>query len=384
MALDERKKTGLALIGGAAVCVAVLALVLAGGWLFLRDGGEPGSVKGVEVELSARDSENAEGVLTPPNSSSPATLHAPGGHDVARTAPRVSNGPDGVVVPSVTAAAFSRTPLAAEDATPINAADPALLEHKGDLALPQIAEDGRMAWRVYARPFTSRDDRPRVAIIVAGLGFSPVATEAAIRRLPAAVTLAFHPDAVDLGKWAEMARRAGHEVLLSLPMEPAEFPFDDPGPNALLTTVDTRENLGRLERTLGRLTGFAGVISVMGSKFSQHEDSLRPVLEALKARGVMYVEGVDAARSLAPRIATEIGLPRVIVDIVLDDEPSEAAIEKQLARLEAMARERSVAVGLARPYPVVVGILSKWTATLTETNLVLAPASAVADRQFLP
>lgn len=384
MALDEQKKSGVALIGGATACVLVLALVLAGSWLFLRDGGEPGSAKGVEVELSPRNSESPEGVLTPPNSSSPTTPHDPGGHDRVGTVPRVMNGPDGVVVPSVTAAAFSRAPLAVQDATPINAADPALLEHKGDLALPKIAEDGRMAWRVYARPFTSRDDRPRVAIIVAGLGLSPVATEAAIRRLPAAVTLAFHPDSVDLGKWAEMARRAGHEVLLSLPMEPADFPFDDPGPSALLTSVDIRETLDRLEHTLGRLTGFVGVISVMGSKFSQHEDSLRPVLEALNGRGVMYVEGADAARSLAPRIATEIGLPRVIVDIVLDDEPSQAAIEKQLAQLEATARERAVAVGLARPYPIVVDILSKWAATLKEKNLVLAPASAVADLQFLP
>jgi polysaccharide deacetylase 2 family uncharacterized protein YibQ len=127
-----------------------------------------------------------------------------------------------------------------------------------------------------------------------------------------------------------------------------------------------------------------GVISVMGSKFTQHEDSLRPVQEALTGRGVMYVEGADAARSLAPPIATEIGLPRVIVDVVLDDEPSQAAIEQHLARLEAMARERAVAVGLARPYPVVVGILSEWAVKLKEKNLVLSPASAVADRQFLP
>lgn len=384
MALDERKKYSLALVGGAMACVIVLAGVLAGGWLLLRDDGGPTSATGVEVELSPRDTGAGEGVLTPPGVTSPAAPHSSDGDGIAGNGPRAAIGPDGVVMPSVTASAFSRAPLAARDETPINAADPALLEHKGDLALPRIAEDGRMAWRVYSRPFVSRDDRPRLAIVVTGLGLSPVATEAAIRRLPAEVTLAFHPGAVDLAQWAEMARRAGHEVLLSIPMESADFPFDDPGPYALLTSLDTQENLGRLERIIGRLTGFVGVIGIMGSKFSQDEDSLRPVLKSLHERGVMYVEGANAAESLAPGIATEIGLPRVLVDVVLDDEPSRAAIERQLAQLETAARDHAVAVGIARPYPVVIASISKWAATLKEKNLVLAPASAVVDRQFLP
>lgn len=74
----------------------------------------------------------------------------------------------------------------------------------------------------------------------------------------------------------------------------------------------------------------------------------------------------------------------MIVDVVLDDDPSQAAIERQLVRLDAAAREHAVAVGLARPYPVVVGALSKWAASLKQRNIVLAPASALADRQSPP
>ncbi len=108
------------------------------------------------------------------------------------------------------------------------------------------------------------------------------------------------------------------------------------------------------------------------------------MLETLNGRGVMYVEAAGAEQSLAPRIATDIGLPRVIVDVDLDAQPSESAIVEQLARLEGIARQRSVAVGLARPYPVAIASLSEWVATLKDKNLVLAPASAVVDRQFLP
>jgi len=383
MALHEQNRYSLALIGGAMACVFALVGMLTASWLYLGDGVGPGPANTVEVVLAARDNVKGEGVLTPPDSSSPATSRGSSSGEVAATGPGSKIEPDGLVMPSVAAAAFSSVPLAVKNETPLSAVDPALLEHKGNLALPRIAVDGRMAWKVYSRPFVSRDDRPRLAIIVVGLGLSPVATEAAIRRLPAAVTLAFHPDAEDVDKWAEMARRAGHEVLLSLPMEPADFPFDDPGPNALLTDLDTQENIGRLETILGRLSGFAGVISVMGSKFSQTEESLRPVLETLKGRGVMYVEGAAVEKSLAPQIAADIGLPRVIVNIVLDNEPSRAAIDQQLAQLEATAREHAVAVGLARPYPVVIASLSKWASTLQDKNVVLAPASAVVNRQFL-
>jgi len=262
--------------------------------------------------------------------------------------------------------------------------DPSLLEPGASGPLPRISEDGREPWRVYANAFDSRDDRPRLVVIVIGIGLERVATEAAIQRLPAPVTLAITPYAEEGEHWARMGRRFGHEVLLSLPLESADFPFEDPGPYALLTSLSPQENLGRLEFLLSRFAGYVGVIGVMGSKFNIDDDSVRPVLLALRDRGLMYVEGTDSAKSVAPLVATEIGLPRILADVSLDDVPSKAAIDGQLARLEDIARERAVAVAIARPYPVTLERLTAWAATLDERGLVLAPVSAVADAQFLP
>ena len=181
-----------------------------------------------------------------------------------------------------------------------------------------------------------------------------------------------------------MGRRFGHEVLLSLPLESADFPFEDPGPYALLTSLSPKENLDRLEFLLSRFASYVGVIGVMGSKFNINDGSVRPVLLALRDRGLMYVEGTESAKSVAPLVATEIGLPRALADLSLDDVPSKAAIDGQLARLEDIARERAVAVAIARPYPVTLERLKAWAATLGERGLVLAPVTAVADAQFLP
>ena len=95
--------------------------------------------------------------------------------------------------------------------------------------LPRIGPDGLEPWRVYARPFDATDLRPRVAVVMSGLGLSNAATEAAIQGLPGAVTLAFQPYSDGLQRWIGLARAAGHETLLNLPMEPQDYPQSDPG-----------------------------------------------------------------------------------------------------------------------------------------------------------
>jgi polysaccharide deacetylase 2 family uncharacterized protein YibQ len=234
---------------------------------------------------------------------------------------------------------------------------------------------------VYARPFAARDDRPKVAVVMAGLGLSAAATEAAIKRLPPEVTLVFDPYGANLEQWLGLAREYGHEVLLSLPMEPASFPIDDPGPFALMTTVPPEENQKRLEFLLGRLGGYVGMAGRMGSRFTASDAHLRPVLTVLKARGLLYFDDQASADSLAPRIAGELGVPRVLNNVVLDAVPSRAAVDAKLAELDALARFSAAAVAVGHPYPSTIERVAAWAAGLQGRNLVLAPISALAITQ---
>jgi len=69
-----------------------------------------------------------------------------------------------------------------------------------------------------------------VALIIGGLGLNAATTRQAIESLPPEVTLSFVPYADGLQGWIDMARAAGHEVMLEAPMEPADYPSNDPGP----------------------------------------------------------------------------------------------------------------------------------------------------------
>jgi polysaccharide deacetylase 2 family uncharacterized protein YibQ len=287
----------------------------------------------------------------------------------------------GLMVAAVTAASFSAVPMAAP-ATPLSATpDPALVEDTPNGSLPKVGEDGRTVLAAYARPFDAADKRPRIAVIVAGLGLSRAATEAAVRRLPGAVTLAFdHPYADGLEGWTAMARQAGHEVLLTLPLEPNEFPLRDPGPYALLTALEPADNLRRLDFVLGRLGGYVGVLFGLGSRFKADDKQIRPLLKALKGRGLMVVDIKGGTGSLAPGIAADLGVPRAASDLVLDRVPSKAFIDTQLAALEAAARRSARAVAVGAPYPSTIERLAAWVPTLAGKKLVLAPISALADK----
>ena len=235
-------------------------------------------------------------------------------------------------------------------------------------------------WLAYARPSDETADRPRIAIVVAGLGLGRAATTAAI-KLPGAVTLAFASHARDLQQWIDLARAAGHEVLLDLPMEPEDYPAIDPGPQALLTSLSGAENAERLKWHLGRATGYVGVTHNMGSRFTASSDQMRPILSALKVRGLMFLDARTSANSVAARLATAIGLPRAINNRFLDTQASRTAIDRRLGEIERIARRVGFSVAVGHAYPVTIERLGRWLQTLDEKSLVLVPVSALVNRQ---
>ncbi len=261
------------------------------------------------------------------------------------------------------------------------APDPALVQSTPEGPLPVVAPDGRRAWQVYARPFDPEDKRPRIAILIAGLGPSSAGTEAAIQGLPGGVSLAFWPYADNIERWIRLARAAGHEVLLNLPMEPENYPDFDPGPKTLLTSLSTEQNLERLDWALSRVTGYVGVADFLGARFTASRRDVTPVLEAIQRRGLVFVDSRMTAQSVAPEVAQSIGLPWVSGTRFLDDpQVSRDAIDTRLRELESIARVQHFALGIGSPYPVTLERVAAWAERLDEKGFALAPVTAVVQR----
>ncbi|CAO3414671.1 divergent polysaccharide deacetylase family protein [Azospirillum endophyticum] len=258
---------------------------------------------------------------------------------------------------------------------------PGLVEDSRNGPLPRIAQDGRKPWQVYARPFPATDKRPRIAIVMSDLGLSGVTTGNALAKLPPGITLAFLPYAERLDDWVERARTKGHEVMLSVPMEPLNYPRDDPGPNALLTMLGPDRNVERLEWSLGKAVGYVGITSTTGSKFTASPAAMQPVIDALKARGLLLVDARANPKSVAGPLANLAGVPRALGDRVIDRDLSRGAIDDQLRELEEIAKTNGAAVGFASPYPTTIERLNLWLTALADRGIALAPVSAVVNIQ---
>ena len=275
------------------------------------------------------------------------------------------------------------TPEPVDTATaPAPPAPPTVEDQKA--ALPRIAAPDTMPpWKRNSRPFDQNDTRPRIAVVVTGLGLSSAATEAAIKELPPAVTLSFTPYARRLGEYVSLARVNGHEVMLDLPMEPTSYPDDDPGPQALLTALSERQNLERLRWTLDRASGYVGVAAVMGSRFLASVEHLEPVLDEIKRSGLVFLDNRASDESIGGELATKIGIPNAVNDRFLDRTlASRVAIDARLIQLERIAFTDGSAVAMGRPYPVTIERLRDWSKEVEKRGYVLAPITAVAGQKL--
>ena len=259
--------------------------------------------------------------------------------------------------------------------------DPArdLSEESAFGPLPRIGADGSKPWRRFAAKTSKIEDFPKIAVVVTNLGLGRAVTDAAIDKLPAFVTLAFSPYGHDLPAWAARARGDGHEILVTAPMEPVEYPNRDPGDKALLTDLNAAENLARLKWIMSRFTGFVGIMGHMGSRFTGSAKAVRPILEELKARGLAYVDNATAPKSAAIIVADEIGLPRTVVTLRVDTDLSAGAIDARLAEAEAIAKRDGSAVILGFPYPVTVDRIAAWITELNERNIAAVPLTVLIE-----
>jgi uncharacterized protein len=274
-------------------------------------------------------------------------------------------------------------PAPANGPAPIQAApvDAKFVEMTPHGAIPKIAADGTRPADAFARPvkpLPGKPDAPRIALIVEGLGVSANATSDAIAKLPSQVTLGFVPYGAQVAAFAAQARAAGHELLLQVPMEPFDYPDNDPGPQTLLTSLTPEQNIDRLHWVMSQFQGYVGLANSMGARFTASETSFNPILHETAKRGLIFVDDGSNPRSVAGQIAGANNLPFARADVIIDTVPTPGEIDRALARLEMAARERGVAVGIASALPVSIEQIAKWAKAAASRGLLLVPITAVA------
>jgi uncharacterized protein len=245
--------------------------------------------------------------------------------------------------------------------------------------LPRVSGDGRRPLDIYARPVDAAkiEGKPRIAIILGGLGIGQSVTTRAIRSLPGEVSLAFAPYGGDLSRQVSRARDDGHEVFLHAPMEPFDYPDNDPGPQTLVTGQKPGATLDRLHWLMSRFQGYVGVINFMGARFMASESDFQVVAKEFAKRGVAFIQDGSVKDDGVTALVRANGGASIAADVVIDALADKASIDEQLAKLEEIARKKGVAIGVAAALPISVERLEIWAQSLKDKGIALVPASSL-------
>jgi len=265
---------------------------------------------------------------------------------------------------------------------------PAALHEPPDVHTPSpipeaqpLAPAVRPQWLANAvEPQRPPGDRPMIAIVIDDAGVAQARTARAI-ELPAPLTIAFIPYSQNLQEQTRQARKNGHELLLHMPMEPDSNAVD-PGPNALLTTLDSDEIMRRFDWALARFDGYVGVNNHMGSKFMARPDLVAPLLQEINTRGLMFLDSRTDKSTVGAELALKMQVPHASRQVFLDNDLDAEEIATQLERLERMALRHGHAIAIGHPHDVTVDVLARWIPEARARGFDLVPVSAIVKLAY--
>lgn len=237
-----------------------------------------------------------------------------------------------------------------------------LTRHDGgtDFTIAVAGRDTHTLHFVTAAPKAATvDPEAKLAVVIDDVG-QALRPARELLELPYPVTLSVLPGTPHGGEAAALARQAGAEVLLHLPMEPKGWPGINPGPGALFTSMTDDELRATVAADLAQVPQAAGVNNHMGSRFTAHAPGMAVVMDELKARGLFFLDSLTAPNSTGTDEARKAGLPVYRRSIFLDNIRDVGAILRQLEKAERVAAVSGQAVAIGHPYPETVAALKKW------------------------
>ena len=231
-------------------------------------------------------------------------------------------------------------------------------------------------WRRFAVRANVEPGQPAIAIVIDDLGMSSREVDNVL-ALGEQLTLSFLPDGVDAPWLARYARRAGHEILVHVPMEPIHAGHRL-GTYGLRVSYGEQVNRDRLGIILARFGAYVGVNNHMGSRFTSDIESMAPIVSELKRRGLMFLDSRTTAETQGDRLATLLEVPHAMRDVFIDAEPTPEAIRHELARLEHVAREKGLAIAIGHPHAATLAALQAWLPEAKARGLAFVPISYAA------
>jgi len=216
--------------------------------------------------------------------------------------------------------------------------------------------------------------KPRISIIVKGIGLSQVGSQQALDVLPREITLALVANSGSLASWKQKSQQKGHDLVLQIPVH-SEIQKYDTKKTGLLLSIDgalfPADSTNILHWISDRCAECVGIIANEEKTFVHSKESTERITRLLNQRGILFLanwsmnnKGSKQTVSISPGI-----------DLILDLQAK--ATKDRLQQLETIANNKGSAVGVATAIPTSINNIAEWAKGLEERGIDLVPIGAL-------
>ncbi len=226
-------------------------------------------------------------------------------------------------------------------------------------------------------PAAESASAPRIAIVIDDLGRS-LDDITTLRQLGIPITYAVLPFESQTAAVVAELRSRGEEILCHLPMEAKGG--NNPGPGALLSSMDRAELEVATRRALNAVPGAVGVNNHMGSSIASDPQAIETVMSVVAESRLYFLDSRTSVDTLGYATARRLGLPAGERQVFLDTEITPEAVEAQFDRLLKLAQQRGQAIAIGHPHAVTLDVLTRRVPEARAQGIQFVLASALLDR----
>jgi uncharacterized protein len=208
------------------------------------------------------------------------------------------------------------------------------------------------------RPPRAGQARARLAIVIDDLGF----TLEPVERLLAMgypITYSILPNGSHSRETGELVHRSGGRYIIHMPMQPFDYPRENPGPNSLLLSQGMEETARRVREYMQLLPDAIGASNHMGSAYTFDEDRMQVVQTVLAEHHLFFLNSKTSATRVPEEIAHQWGYPYLQRDVFLDNEVNERSIEAAFQQAVRVALRDGHAIAIGHPHPQTLHVLAR-------------------------
>ena len=223
-----------------------------------------------------------------------------------------------------------------------------IVEDGGQVLTFNIGTDTYQVKLYYKKPVSVLRKSPKyMAIVVDDFGAIGGELLQGFLNLPVEIDFAILPGLSYSEETMNRAYEQGRETLVHLPMEPLDYPLQNPGKDAILVQMDKSEVEKIVLKHLNSLPLCSGVNNHMGSLATTDKEIMSYVMEVLRKKGKFFLDSRTSAVSVAYQTAQKAHILAFRNDLFLDSpDMTTATMESKIERVKQISQNRNYVIAI--------------------------------------